>query len=167
MPHLRSPSVSSFQSLFRKGSLLGGSKSTLSNHPNADVQNENGMISVLSLPSCNQHCHMLPPIPATIQPDQSIIEWVSRIHETRPEIVLATSPKYFSVNDSAFNEIDSDSVQLNPSASLLFMRILNTKLYNWTEKTTYQLHIKVGDNIVGSSCSSNKSSGDLVDWFLM
>ena len=177
MPHpLRSPSVSSFQSLFRSGSVKkNGSKDGHDHSPDSQ-----GLVSILPL-SCNigngsiQHLHMLPPIPVTLQPDNSVLEWIARVQETRPEVLIASSPKYFTVNESALRDIEHGAIQLNSSAaaSLLFLRILNTKIYGWSEKsTTYHMGIRIvsGDNhsaITSSSCSSSSKTGDLIDCFLM
>lgn len=176
MPHARTSSVaSSIHSLFRRGSLLGSkskSKTHLNDgashgqHPH-NASSTPGMSSVLALPGlgANQHVHMLPEIPASVRPDASIVEWMSRVQETRLEVVIATSPKYFTVNEARMAEIEPGSVQMNPTASLLFLRILNTKLYGSNDKS-YQLHVRVGDSLQGVSCVSSKA-GDLVDWFLM
>lgn len=173
MPHpLRSPSVSSFQSLFRSGSV----KKQHGHEHGPDAQ---GLVSILPLSGTLgngtiQHLHMLPPIPVTLQPDNSVLEWISRVQETRPEILIASSPKYFSVNEAALRDIDHGAVQLNSSAaaSLLFLRILNTKIYGWNEKSTYNLGIRVvyEDNhsaTSSTSCSSSSKTGDLIDYFLM
>ncbi len=175
MPHpLRSPSVSSLQSLFRSGSVKKNGKDGHEHGPDAQ-----GLVSILPLSGTYgngtiQHLHMLPPIPVTLQPDNSVLEWISRVQETRPEILIASSPKYFSVNEVALRDIDNGAVQLNSSASasLLFLRILNTKIYGWNEKSTYNVGIRVvsEDNhmaITSFSCSSSSKTGDLIDCFLM
>lgn len=178
MPHpLRSPSVTSIQSIFRSASFKGKSSKSGNNsceqHGAADSQ---GLVSILPLSgnSSIQHLHMLPPIPVTLQPDNSVLEWISRVQETRPEILIASSPKYFSVNEAAFKDIELGSVQLNSSASasLLFLRILNTKIYGLSEKSTYHLGIRIVSNdnhtaITSSSCTSSSKTGDLIDNFLM
>lgn len=177
MPHpLRSPSVSSFQSLFRTGSIKG--KSSKNNNDNYAIDSQ-GLVSILPLSEsigngAIQHLHMLPPIPVTLQPDNSVLEWIARVQETRPEILIASSPKYFSVNEAALRDIEAGSIKLNSSASasLLFLRILNTKIYGLNEKSTYHMGIRVvsDDNrvaISSSSCTSSTKTGDLIDCFLM
>lgn len=175
MPHpLRSASVASFQSLFRSGSTKGKSKDSHGHSEHGpDAQ---GLVSILPLSGHGsiQHLHMIPPIPVTLQPDNSVIEWISKIQETRPEILISSSPKYFSVNEATLRDIEPGSVQLNSfaSASLLFLRVLNTKIYGWNEKSTYHLGLRIvsGDNrsaINSSSCSSSNKTGDLIDCFLM
>ena len=177
MPHpLRSPSVSSFQSLFRNGSIKG--KSSKHNNDNYSIDSQ-GLVSILPLSESIgngsiQHLHMLPPIPVTLQPDNSVLEWISRVQETRPEILIASSPKYFAVNEATLRDIESGSIKLNSSvsASLLFLRILNTKIYGLNEKSTYHMVIRVvsDDNraaISSSSCTSSTKTGDLIDCFLM
>lgn len=176
MPHpLRSPSVSSFQSLFRSGSTkLKSSKKDEGQQHGFDAH---GLVSILPISGNSggiQHLHMLPAIPVTLQPDSSVIEWISRIQETRPEILISSSPKYFSVNENTLRDIEPGSVKLNSSvsASLLFLRILNTKIYGLTDKATYNLGIRIvsGENrdaISSSSCTSSSKTGDLIDSFLM
>lgn len=176
MPHpLRSASVASLQSLFRTGSTKGKNSSSKDHHSEhgADAQ---GLVSILPLSGSMaiQHLHMIPPIPVTLQPDNSVIDWVAKIQETRPEILIASSPKYFSVNEVALRDIEPGSVQLNSfaSASLLFLRVLNTKIYGWNEKSTYHLGVRIvsGDNraaITSSSCTSSNKTGDLIDCFLV
>lgn len=176
MPHpLRSPSVSSFQSLFRSGSVKKNNGKDGHEH-GPDAQ---GLVSILPLSGSIgngviQHLHMLPPIPVTLQPDNSVLEWISRVQETRPEILIASSPKYFSVNETVLRDIEQGAIKLNSSAaaSLLFLRILNTKIYGWNEKSTYHMGIRIvsEDNrsaITSSSCSSSSKTGDLIDCFLM
>lgn len=183
MPHpLRSPSVASFQSLFRNGSIKGKSSSKQQqNGNNGDhcATDSQGLVSILPLSESIgngsiQHLHMLPPIPVTLQPDSSVLEWISRVQETRPEILIASSPKYFSVSEAALRDIEAGSIKLNSSvsASLLFLRVLNTKIYGLNEKSTYHLGIRVvsDDNrsaISSSSCTSSTKTGDLIDCFLM
>lgn len=172
MPHpLRSPSVASIQSLFRSASSKGKSKSNCAAEHDAQ-----GLVSILPLSgnSAIQHLHMLPAIPVTLQPDDSVLEWISKVQETRPEILIASSPKYFSINEAAIRDIEPGSVQLNSSASasLLFLRILNTKIYGLNEKSTYHLGIRVSSNdnqsaITSFSCTSSTKTGDLIDSFLM
>lgn len=177
MPHqLRSPSTSSFQTLLRQVSIKGKTKNQQIQEQHVDSQ---GLVSILPLngSSTIQHLHMLPSIPVTLQPDSSVLEWISRVQDTRPEILIASSPKYFSVNEAALRDVEPGSVQLNSSASasLLFLRILNTKIYNWNEKSTYHMSVKVVSNennnnkaaITSSSCSSSSKTGDLIDWFLI
>lgn len=177
MPHpLRSPSVASFQSLFRSGSVKGKSSKHNNDHYAPDSQ---GLVSILPLSESIgngsiQHLHMLPPIPVTLQPDTSVLEWISRVQETRPEILIACSPKYFSVNEAALKDIEIGAIKLNSSASasLLFLRILNTKIYGLSEKSTYHMGIRIvsDDNrsaISSSSCTSSTKTGDLIDCFLM
>lgn len=176
MPHpLRSASVASLQSLFRNGSRKGKNTGEQQQCEN-DSQ---GLVSILPLSGsfangAIQHLHMIPPIPVTLQPDNSVIEWVSRIQETRPEILIASSPKYLSVNEATLRDIEPGSVQLNSmaSASLLFLRVLNTKIYGWNEKSTYHLGVRLvsDDNctaITSSSCTSSSKTGDLIDCFLV
>lgn len=179
MPHpLRSPSVASFQSLFRSGSVKG--KSSKHNNNEHYATDSQGLVSILPLSESIgngsiQHLHMLPPVPVTLQPDNSVLEWISRVQETRPEILITSSPKYFSVNDAALKDIESGSIKLNSSASatLLFLRILNTKIYGLNEKSsTYHMGVRIvsDDNrsaISSSSCTSSTKTGDLIDCFLM
>jgi hypothetical protein len=170
MPHpLRSPSVASFQSLFRSSS----SASNLKKNANVD---SHGLVSILPLASGSiQHLHMIPAIPVTLQPDNSVIEWISRIQETRPEVLIATSPKYFTVNEVVLKDIEPGSIRLNSSASasLVFLRILNTKIYGWNEKSTYHMSVRILSNensssaITSTSCNSSSKTGDLIDNFLM
>lgn len=177
MPHpLRSPSVASIQSIFRTASFKG--KSVRSSHGSAEsAADALGLVSILPLAGGNsaiQHLHMLPPIPVTLQPDNSVLEWIYKVQESRPEILIASSPKYFSVNEVAFKDIDAGSVQLNSSASasLLLFRILNTKIYGLGEKSTYHMSVRIVSNenrnaITSTSCTSSSKTGDLVDNFLM
>ena len=175
MPHpLRSSSVSSFQSLFRSGSMKF--KSSKKEYEQNHGPDAHGLVSILPISgnSSIQHLHMLPPIPVTLQPDSSVIEWISRIQETRPEILISSSPKYFSVNEATLRDIEPGSVKLNSSvsASLLFLRILNTKIYGLNEKATYNLTIRIvsghnSDAISATSCNSSSKTGDLIDSFLM
>lgn len=177
MPHpLRSQSVASLQSIFRSASFKGKSSKNGNNCSAEHAADSQGLVSILPLSGNSpiQHLHMLPPIPVTLQPDNSILEWISRIQETRPEILIASSPKYFAVNDAALKDIDPGSVQLNSSASasLLFLRILNTKFYGLSEKATYHLGIRISSNdnrtvISSTSCNSSSKTGDLIDNFLM
>lgn len=168
MPHLRTASVSSsIQNLIRKSSLFG-SKANLHDHSH-DASNENSLQTIISLPALGPsgHVHMIPPVPAGVQMDDSIVDWMSRIAETRPEVVISSSPKSFHVNEAHLADIEPGSVSLNPAASLLFLRVLNTKLYGASEKTGYQLTVSVGDALQSASCPSNTKTGDLYDWFLM
>lgn len=166
MPHLRTSSVSSsIQNLIRKSSLFG-SKANISA---SEYDSENAGQAVISLPSLgpNGHVHMLPPVPAGVQMDPSIVEWMSRIADSRPEVVISSSPKSFHVNEAHLADIEPGSVSLNPAASLLFLRVLNTKIYGASEKAAYQLSISVGNVLQSASCPSNTKTGDLYDWFLM
>ncbi len=170
MPHLRTSSVSSsIQNLIRKSSLFG-SKSHLNHESDCD---NNGTVgntqSVISLPSLGPsgHVHMLPPVPVGMQIDDSIVEWMGRIADGRPEVVISSSPKTFHVNEAHLADIEPGSVSLNPTAALLFLRILNTKLYGASEKTSYHFSVSVGSAMQSSSCASNIKTGDLYDWFLM
>lgn len=176
MPHpLRSPSVASIQSIFRTASFKG--KSTQSTNCSAEsAADAQGLVSILPLSgnSSIQHLHMIPPIPVTLQPDNTVLEWIYKVQETRPEILLASSPKYFSVNEAAFKDIDSGSVQLNSTASatLLLFRILNTKIYGLGDKSNYHMSVRIISNenrtaITTTSCTSSSKTGDLVDSFLM
>lgn len=132
--------------------------------------------STIALPSLgsNHHVHMLPSVPAGVQMDSSVVEWMARISETRPEVIIASTPKSFHVNDAHMADIEPGSVALNPAGALLFLRILNTKLYSAAEKSTYQVLVRVGDSqgsengsLTAASCSSHSKTGDLYDWFLM
>jgi hypothetical protein len=175
MPHpLRSSSVVSIQSIFRTASF----KAKSINSSNNSTEDAQGLVSILPLNANNsssiQHLHMLPPIPVTLQPDNTVLEWIHKVQETRPEILLASSPKYFSVNEAAFKDIDTGSVQLNSmsSASLLLFRILNTKIYGLGAKSTYHMSVRIVSNenravITSTSCTSSSKTGDLVDSFLM
>lgn len=173
MPHpLRSPSVASFQSLFRSSSTSNKNLKQKSSSNNAD---SHGLVSILPLNLASmQHVHMIPPIPVTLQPDSSVIDWISRVQETRPEVLIASSPKYFTVNEVVLKDIEAGAIRLNSSASasLIFLRILNTKIYGWNEKSTYHLSLRIVSNdnksaVSSTSCNSSSKTGDLIDYFLM
>jgi hypothetical protein len=131
---------------------------------------ESALTTVLTLPT-GQHCHMLPAVPVSVRPDDSIVEWVLRVQDARPEVVIATSPKYFVTPEAQLAELEPGTIRFNPSA-LLLLRVLNTKLYTASERLCngYQLQVRIGGvegaTLVGASCGSAKS-GDLVDSFLM
>lgn len=171
MPHIRTSSVSSsIQNLIRKSSIFGSKAALDSVHDHA-TGTENGLQAIISLPSLGPnghgHVHMIPPVPAGVQMDESIVEWMGRIAETRPEVVISSSPKSFYVNEAHLADIEPGSMALNPTASLLFLRVLNTKIYGASEKAAYQLTVSVGDSLQSASCPSNTRTGDLYDWFLM
>lgn len=178
MPHLRTPSVSSsIHNLIRKSSIFGGSKGSMFEaSEGAQCHASGAQQTTIALPSlgANQHVHMLPSVPAGVQMDASVVEWMARIGETRPEVIIASTPKSFHVNEAHLADIEPGSVALNPAGALLFLRILNTKLYSASEKSTYQVIVRVGDShgsengsLTAASCSSHAKTGDLFDWFLM
>jgi len=162
MPTTRSNSVaSSIYSIIRKNSTSAGHEG----EHQRQVTDSEALSHILPL-SNSSHCHMMPPVPVSIRPDDSILEWISNVQEARPEVVIATTPKYFTVSEAKFAEVAPGTIQLNPTA-LLLLRILNTKIYSSNERSQgYQLQIRIGHDISASSCTSSKS-GDLVDLFLM
>ncbi len=143
-----------------------GSKANVQHTSDCD---ENTTQTTIHLPALgpNGHVHMLPPVPAGVQMDESIVDWMGRIADSRPEVVISSSPKSFHVNNAHLADIEPGSVSLNPAASLLFLRVLNTKLYGASEKVAYQLSVSVGSTLQSTSCPSSIKTGDLYDWFLM
>ena len=151
MPTRSNSVASSIYSIIRKGSASGRYERV---HERQATEAET-LSHILPLAN-NAHCHMIPPVPASIRPDDSILEWIAQVQEARPEVVIASTPKYFTVPESKIAEIAPGTIQFNPTA-LLLLRILNTKLYSTNERSQgYQMQIRIGHEASASSCASTK-----------